>query len=481
MQAPSGLGVRDWMGSSKEYVQWLLITPKSSARTNMIESISSNYPNEKEFHQATEQHLQSILPVLEQNKSYRSAAVFECMIEPERIIAFRVPWIDDNGRMNVNRAYRVEMNSAIGPYKGGLRFHPSVNQSIVKFLAFEQVFANAMTTMPLGGAASGTDFDPKGKSNLEIMRFCQNFITELFRHVGVQTDIASADIGVCAREIGYLNGIYKKLTNESNGVLTGGGLGLGSGLIRSKAAGYGCVYFAAEMLATRSQSLAGKACLISGSGKIALAIAEKLIQHGAKVLTLSDSNGFIYDNVGISQSKLEFVKKLKFHRIGRLETYADKYPSARYVKTDPSDRSNSLWRLWADCAFPAATENEIHQTDAYNLINQKIKLVCEGANMPCTTRAITVLQSRKDILYAPAKASNAGGAAVTGLKMSQNSEHLSWRQSKLDQSLKLMMHNIHQSCLDAAERYGHPGSYLVGANITGFTRVADAMLDQGIV
>jgi glutamate dehydrogenase (NADP+) len=447
----------------------------------MIASLHSIDPNEKEFHQAVEQHLQSITPVLEQNASYGREAIFERMTEPERMVSFRVPWTDDQGQICVNRGFRVEMNSAIGPFKGGLRFHPSVTPSIFKFLAFEQVFANALTAMPLGGASGGSDFDPKGKSDLEIMRFCQSFMAELFRHIGPQTDIPSGDIGVGTREIGYLFGMYKKLVNEFSGTLTGKGLGWGGSLMRPQAAGYGCVYFAANMLATRNQSLEGKTCLISGSGKVALAIAEKLIENRAKVLTLSDSNGYIYDDTGIDEEKLAFVKELKFKRLGRIKAYTEKYPSAEYIEADASDHSNPLWNHWADCVFPAATENEIRQSDAYNLINHRIKIVCEGANMPCTANAIDVILSRKDILYAPAKASNAGGSAVAGLEMAQNSMRLSWTQSEVDQRLKLIMHDIHRNCLEAAEQYGFPGNYVVGANIAGFVRVADAMIDQGLV
>ena len=447
----------------------------------MLDSSHITYTDERDFQQAVEQHLKSITPVFKQNSTYLNEAIFERLVEPERMVTFRVPWTDDVGQVKVNRGYRVEMNSAIGPYKGGLRFHPSVTPGIFKSLAFDQVFANALTGMPLGGASGGSDFDPKGKSDGEVMRFCQNFMSELFRHIAPHTDIPSGDMGVGTREIGYLFRMYKRLTNEFSCSLTGKGLGWGVSLMRPQAAGYGCVHFAAEMLSTRKQSLAGKACLVSGSGKVAMAIAEKLIQLGAKVLTMSDSDGHIYDSAGIDLDKLEFLKELKFIQLGRIKMYADRYPSSTYTENDADEAANPLWNHWADCAFPAAMENEINQTDAYNLINQNIKVVCEGANMPCTAQAIKVLQSRKDILYAPAKASGAGGSAAAGLEMAQNSMRLSWTRNELDQRLKQIMQNIHQNCLDAAQSYGHSGNYVVGANIAGFSRVADAMLDQGIV
>ncbi len=439
------------------------------------------YTHEREFRQAVDQHYKIISPVLKQNSAYRNMAVYERLLEPERMVTFRVPWTDDSGRVIVNRGYRVEMNSAIGPYKGGLRFHPSVTPGTLKFLAFNQVFANALTGMPLGGASGGADFDPKGKSDREIMRFCHSYMAELFRHIGPSTDIPAGDLGVGTREIGFLFGMYKKLANEFTCAMTGKGRGWGGSMLRPQAAGYGCVHFAAEMLSRRKQSLEGKACLVSGSGKVAMAIAEKLIQLGAKVLTMSDSDGHIYDTAGIDADKLVFLKDLKFHQLGRIKVYADRYTSAKYIENDTSGGANPLWNHWADCAFPAAMENDIRQPDAYNLINQNTKVVCEGANMPCTPRAIEVLQSRTDILYAPAKATNAGGSAAAGLEMSQNGMHLPWTSNELDQRLKQIMYNIHQNCLDAAELYGRPGSYMVGANIAGFTRVADAMLDQGIV
>jgi glutamate dehydrogenase (NADP+) len=372
------------------------------------------------------------------------------------------------------------MSSAIGPYKSGLRFHPSVNQSILKFLAFEQVFKNALTTLPLGGGAGGSDFDPKGKSDDEMMRFCQNFMTELYLHIGANTDIVAGDIGVGSREIGYLFGMFKKLNNEFTGALTGKGLNWGGSLIRAQAAGYGCVYFAAEMLATRNMTFEGQTCLVSGSGNVAQHSAEKLIEMGAKVTTFSDSSGYIYDSDGIDPEKLAFVKVLKNVRRGRIQEYADKYTTAVYTPVDHSLDYNPLWNHRAACAFPCATQNEIAEKDAYNLINNNVKLVCEGANMPCTPEATDIFLA-KPLLYAPGKAANAGGVAVSGLEMVQNSMRLNWLGEEVDQRLKIIMKGIHKSCLDAAEAYGTPGNYLNGANITGFVKVAEAMLDQGVV
>jgi glutamate dehydrogenase (NADP+) len=444
----------------------------------LVESLDSTG---KEFRQAVKNVFSSIQPVLDQRPDYQSAAIAERIVEPERMLVFRVPWLDDQEQVRVNRAFRVEMSSAIGPYKGGLRFHPSVSESTFKFLAFEQVFTNALTTLPLGGAAGGSNFDPKGKSDGEIMRFCQSLMSELFRHIGPRTDIPSGDIGVGGREIGYLFGMYRKLRNEFSGAITGKGLGWGGSLLRAEAAGYGCVYFAAAMLATRNQTLEGKTCLVSGSGKVAQSVAEKLIEQGAKVLTLSDSFGHIYDETGIDREKLQFVKHLKNVRREPIEAFTEAYPHAIYVQTDYRLDENPLWSHWADCVFPAATENEIGEKDTYNMINNRVKVVCEAANMPCTLAAADLLRSKKDILYAPAKAANAGGVAVAGLEMAQNSMRLSWTREEVDQRLKLIMQNIHQTCLQAAERYGTPGSYVNGANIAGFVKVADAMLDQGVI
>ncbi|MBU0768493.1 MAG: NADP-specific glutamate dehydrogenase, partial [Proteobacteria bacterium] len=414
------------------------------------------------------------------NPQYRQDAVLERITEPERTIIFRVPWIDDQGQVQVNRGFRIQMNSAIGPYKGGLRFHPSVNLSILKFLAFEQVFKNALTTLAMGGGKGGSDFDPKGKSDNEVMRFCQSFMTELFRHIGPNTDVPAGDIGVGAREIGYLFGMYKKLRKEFTGVLTGKSLGWGGSLIRPEATGYGSVYFAAEMLATKNETLEGKTCLVSGSGNVSQYTVEKIIELGGKVVTLSDSSGYIYDVEGIDSGKLDFVKRLKNIKRGRIYEYIDKYSEAVYTEADTSLDHNPLWDHKADCAFPSATENEINKKDGMNLMKNGVKLVCEGANMPSVPEAINIFLDNK-ILYAPGKASNAGGVAVSGLEMAQNSMRLSWPAEEVDQRLKMIMKNIHQTCLDAAIEYGKPGNYMAGANIAGFTKVVNAMLDQGLI
>lgn len=446
----------------------------------IMQAILDRDPQEREFHQAVSEVVESVKPVLEQNPVYRKLRILERLVEPERVILFRVPWMDDRGDIYVNRGYRVEMNSAIGPYKGGLRFHPSVNLSILKFLAFEQVFKNALTTLPMGGGKGGSDFDPKGKSDNEVMRFCQSFMSELFRHIGSNTDVPAGDIGVGAREIGFLYGMYKKLRNEFTGVLTGKSLNWGGSLIRPEATGYGSVYFAAEMLATRNDTLEGKTCLVSGSGNVAQFTTEKLIELGAKVVTLSDSSGCIYDESGIDSKKLAYVKLLKNVRRGRMEEYADKYPEAVYTPVDPSIDDNPLWNHKADCAFPSATQNEINGVDAKNLVENGIFLVSEGANMPTVPDGIDIfLDSR--VLYGPGKAANAGGVSVSGLEMTQNSMRLSWTREEVDNRLKMIMKSIHRTCLDAAEQYGSPGNYLNGANIAGFVKVVDSMMDQGLV
>ncbi|MEE8431485.1 MAG: NADP-specific glutamate dehydrogenase [Candidatus Desulfatibia sp.] len=445
-----------------------------------MELIKARDPGEKEFHQALQEVIETVQPVMDRNPQYRQDAVLERIIEPERVIMFRVPWMDDQGQVHVNRGFRIEMNSAIGPYKGGLRFHPSVNLSILKFLAFEQVFKNALTTLSMGGAKGGSDFDPKGKSDNEVMRFCQSFMAELFRHIGPDTDVPAGDIGVGAREIGYLFGMYKKLRNEFTGVLTGKSLGWGGSLIRPEATGYGCVYFAAEMLATRNDNLEGKICLVSGSGNVAQFTTEKILELGGKVVTLSDSSGYIYDEEGIDAGKLAFVKRLKNIKRGRIKEYAEKYSKSVYQEVEPEQEYNPLWDHKVDCAFPSATENEINPKDAVKLTNNGVNLVCEGANMPCTPEAINVFLDKK-ILYAPGKASNAGGVAVSGLEMAQNSMRLSWPAEEVDLRLKMIMKNIHQTCLDAAADYNEPGNYLAGANIAGFSKVVNAMLDQGLV
>ncbi len=445
-----------------------------------LKQILARDPGEKEFHQAVREVIDSIKPVLDRHPEYRLLGVIERITEPERVIMFRVPWMDDEGYVRVNRGYQIEMNSALGPFKGALRFHPSVNLGIFKFLAFEQTLKNALTTLPMGGAQGGSDFEPKGKSDNEIMRFCQSFMSELSHHIGQDTDIPDGGLGVGAREIGYLFGMYKKQRNEFTGVLTGKGLQWGGSYIRPEATGYGVVYFAAEMLATRNETFEGKTCLISGSGNVAQHTAEKIIELGGKVLTLSDSSGYIYDPEGIDKKKLEFVKRLKNIKRGRIREYVDKYSETVYTEADTSLEYNSLWNQRADCAFPCAVENEISENDAYNLLNNGIKLVCEGADMPSSPEAVKLFQDKK-LLYAPGKAANAGGVAVSGLEMAQNRMLLNWSAEEVDRRLKTIMQNIHQNCLDVAARYDLPGNYLVGANIAGFVRVVDAMMDQGLV
>lgn len=447
---------------------------------DLMAEVKAKNPNEPEFHQAVQEVAESLALVFERHTEYREAKILERIIEPERTIMFRVPWVDEQGEIHINRGYRVEMNSAIGPYKGGLRFHPSVNLSILKFLAFEQVFKNSLTTLPMGGAKGGSDFDPKGKSDLKIMRFCQAFMQELFRHIGPDTDVPAGDIGVGGREIGYLFGMYKKLRNEFTGVLTGKGLNWGGSLIRPEATGYGCVYFACEMLATRRQTIEGKTCLVSGSGNVAQYTVEKLIELGGKVVTLSDSNGYIYDEEGITREKLAFVMDLKNVRRGRIKEYAEKYKSAVYTELDPKAEFNPLWNHKADCAFPSATQNEINAKDAQNLVRNGVYCVAEGANMPTTLDGVRVFLDA-GILYGPGKAANAGGVATSGLEMAQNSMRLPWPREEVDSRLRQIMKNIHKTCVDVAERFGTPGNYVNGANIGGFLKVADAMMDQGVV
>lgn len=448
--------------------------------TDMLQRIAERDPEEKEFHQAAREVIASIQPVLDQNPIYRQAKILERLLEPERVIIFRVPWMDDRGEIHVNRGYRVEMNSAIGPYKGGLRFHPSVTLGILKFLALEQVFKNALTTLPLGGGKGGSDFDPKGRSDNEVMRFCQSFMSELFRHIGPHTDVPAGDIGVGAREIGFLFGMYKKLRNTFSGVLTGKSLNWGGSLIRPEATGYGCVYFAAEMLATRDKTLENARCLVSGSGNVAQYTIEKLLDFGATVVALSDSSGYVYDESGIDREKLDFIKTLKNHQRGRIEAYGEKYTSAVYTPVDPGLTYNPLWKHRVDCAFPCATQNEINETDAENLVRNNITMVCEGANMPTTIPGIEVFLEN-DVLFGPGKAANAGGVSVSGLEMTQNSMRLVWTREEVDGRLRMIMKSIHRTCLDAAEQYGTPGNYMNGANIAGFVKVVDAMLDQGLV
>jgi glutamate dehydrogenase (NADP+) len=447
---------------------------------DLMAEVKAKNPSEPEFHQAVNEVAESLSLVFDRHPEYRSAKILERIIEPERILSFRVPWVDEQGEIHINRGYRIEMNSAIGPYKGGLRFHPSVTQGILKFLAFEQVFKNSLTTLPMGGGKGGSDFDPKGKSDLKIMRFCQAFMSELFRHIGPNTDVPAGDIGVGGREIGYLFGQYKKLRNEFTGVLTGKGLNWGGSLIRPEATGYGAVYFAAEMLGTRNETLEGKTCLVSGSGNVAQYTTEKIIQLGGKVVTLSDSTGYIYDEKGIDKEKLAYVMNLKNVKRGRIKEYISKYPSAEYFDTDPNAAFNPLWNHKAECAFPSATQNEINGKDAQNLVNNGVFVVAEGANMPTTQDGIDIFLNEK-ILYGPGKAANAGGVAVSGLEMSQNSMRYPWSREEVDTKLHNIMKDIHKTCVDTAERFGTPGNYVNGANIGGFLKVADAMMDQGVV
>ncbi len=444
----------------------------------LMAEVRSKNPAETEFHQAVNEVARSLEPLLECSPHYRQYRILERLIEPERTIIFRVSWVDDSGRVQVNRGYRVEMNGATGPYKGGLRFHPSVSLSILKSLALEQVFKNSLTTLPMGAAQGGSDFDPKGKSDHEIMRFCQGFMNELYRHVGPNTDIPDGDIGVGGREIGYLFGQYRKLKNEFTGALTGKGPNWGGSLMRSESTGYGVVYFAREMLATRDESLEGKVCLVSGSGKVAQYVIEKLIDCGARVVTFSDSSGCIHDPEGIDREKLAWLKEMKNIRRGRVREFAEKFPDAEYFQAG-SLEENPLWTRKADCAFPCATQNEINRRDAENLIRNGVKLVCEGANMPTTPEGLNLLLDN-GVLYAPGKAANAGGVAVSGLEMAQNSMHYAWNPEEIDSRLGEIMTNIHHTCARVATEYDTPGNYLNGANIAGFIKVADAMIDQGV-
>ncbi|MEM0492599.1 MAG: NADP-specific glutamate dehydrogenase [Candidatus Thermoplasmatota archaeon] len=437
-----------------------------------MDMVISKNPGEKEFHQAVREVVESLMPFIDKHPKYKKSKILERLVEPERVIIFRVPWLDDKGEIHVNRGYRVEMNSAIGPYKGGLRFHPSVNLSILKFLAFEQVFKNSLTTLPMGGGKGGSDFDPKGKTDNEVMKFCQSFMTELFRHIGPDTDVPAGDIGVGGREIGYLFGQYKRLRNEFTGVLTGKGLNWGGSLIRPEATGYGCVYFAEEMLKTRNEPIKGKTCLVSGSGNVAQYTVEKINQLGGKVVTLSDSSGTIYDPDGIDNKKLSYVMDLKNIQRGRIKEYADKF-GCEY------ESGRTPWRFECDIAFPCATQNEISKEDAEALVDNGCICVCEGANMPSTPEAIEIFLEHK-ILFGPGKAANAGGVATSGLEMTQNSMRMSWSREEVDQKLHWIMTQIHQSCI----KYGKEGdfiNYVNGANIAGFVKVADAMIDQGLV
>lgn len=437
----------------------------------MNEVIRKN-PGETEFHQAVREVVESIMPFIEKNPKYQEARILERIVEPERVIMFRVPWLDDKEEIRVNRGYRIEMNSAIGPYKGGIRLHPSVNLGILKFLAFEQVFKNSLTTLPMGGGKGGSDFDPKGKSDNEVMKFCQSFMTELFRHIGPDTDVPAGDIGVGGREIGYLFGQYKRLRNEFTGVLTGKGLTWGGSLIRPEATGYGCVYFVQEMLKTKKESLKGKICAVSGSGNVAQYTVEKLLQLGAKVVTLSDSSGFIYDKDGIDEKKLKFVLELKNVKRGRIKECVKAF-ACKYSE------NQKPWSVKCDIAFPSATQNEINEEDAKTLVKNGCIAVGEGANMPTAPEGVTVFQKAK-ILYAPGKAANAGGVSTSGLEMSQNSMRLSWSREEVDKRLHGIMIAIHEQCVKYGKEAGYI-NYVNGANIAGFVKVADAMIEQGLV
>jgi len=447
---------------------------------NLIGEVKAKNPAEPEFHQAVQEVAESLDVMLEKRPEYRTAKILERIIEPERVFMFRVPWQDDQGNYRVNRGFRIQMNSAIGPYKGGLRFHPSVNLGILKFLAFEQVFKNSLTTLPMGGGKGGSDFDPKGKSDNEVMRFCQSFMSELFRHIGPDTDVPAGDIGVGGREIGFLFGQYKRLRNEFAGVLTGKGLNWGGSLIRPEATGYGAVYFASEMLGTRGQTMEGKTCLVSGSGNVSQYTVEKILQLGGKVVTLSDSNGHVYDESGITKEKLAWVLDLKNVRRGRIQEYAEKFKGAVYTAADSRLDHNPLWSHKAQCAFPSATQNEINGKDAQNLLRSGVYVVSEGANMPTTLDGVKVFLDA-GILYGPGKAANAGGVATSGLEMSQNSMRMSWTREEVDNRLHQIMKSIHKACWETSQRFGTTGNYVNGANIAGFLKVADAMMDQGLV
>jgi glutamate dehydrogenase (NADP+) len=440
---------------------------------SLIAQVKAKNPSEPEFHQAVQEVAESLDLVLERHPEYRSAKILERMVEPERVVMFRIPWADDQGEIHINRGFRIQMNSAIGPYKGGLRFHPSVHLGILKFLAFEQVFKNSLTSLPMGGGKGGSDFDPKGKSDNEVMRFCQSFMTELFRHIGPDIDVPAGDIGVGGREIGYLFGQFKRLTREFSGVLTGKGINWGGSLIRPEATGYGVVYFAQEMLKTKGMTFDGATVAVSGFGNVAWGVVEKVTELGGKVITLSGPDGFIHDKEGISGEKIHYMLKMRASARDAVKDYADKFNVPFYAGKRP-------WSVPVNVALPCATQNELDTADARELIKNGCKCVCEGANMPTTLDGVKVFLDAH-VLYSPGKASNAGGVATSGLEMSQNSMRLPWPKEEVDLRLHQIMKNIHQTCVDTAEKYGTPGNYVSGANIAGFLKVADAMLDQGLV
>ena len=442
--------------------------------TNFVASVEKNNPNEPEFIQAVREVAETVIPFIENNPRYQNAKLLERMVEPERVIMFRVPWVDDKGETQINKGYRIEFNSAIGPYKGGLRFHPSVNLSILKFLGFEQVFKNSLTSLPMGGGKGGSNFNPRGKSDAEVMRFCQSFMTELYRHIGPNTDVPAGDIGVGGREIGYMFGQYKRIKNEFTGILTGKGLSYGGSKIRPEATGYGNVYFSKYMLKTRGEKLAGKTVVISGSGNVAQYAAEKATQLDAKVVTMSDSSGFIYDEAGIDKHKLAYIMEIKNERRGRIKEYLDKYPEAKYFEGE------TPWDIKCDIALPCATQNELDKEDAEKLVNNGCICVGEGANMPCTPEAVEVFINAK-ILFSPGKASNAGGVATSGLEMSQNSLRYNWSAEEVDKKLHEIMYDIHKACVEYGTQEDGFVDYVKGANIAGFVKVAEAMLAQGIV
>ena len=447
---------------------------KDAFVSKFMQDVTAKNPGEKEFHQAVKEVVESLVPVMERHPEYKKAKILERIVEPERTIMFRVPWMDDKGEIHIQKGYRIEFSSAIGPYKGGLRFHPSVNIGILKFLGFEQIFKNSLTTLPMGGGKGGCDFDPKGKSDAEVMRFCQSFMSELFRHIGPNTDVPAGDIGVGGREIGFMYGQYKKLTNRFECVLTGKGLNWGGSLIRPEATGYGCVYFAAEALATRGDGFKGKRVAVSGSGNVAQYAVEKVNQLGGKCVTLSDSNGYIVDEDGINAEKLAFILDLKNVKRGRIKEYVAKFPKAQYHD------GRGVWNIKVDVALPCATQNELDGTDAETLTKNGCICVAEGANMPSTPEAVEHFVAKKT-LYGPGKAANAGGVATSGLEMSQNSIRMNWSREEVDRHLHNIMKSIHKTCVDTAKEYGQPGNYVMGANIGGFLKVANSMMDQGLV